>query len=185
MGILARLFPKPSTRPGVYRIRNTITGCEYIGATTNPIHKRWYAHRSSLNKGRHSNRRLQSDWKEYGELAFSFEVLEVVRDERRVFERERHWQDKGFTVAGRYNPSNTRDAKAATPANPAIVLAPSEVRVARLIINHWPSTREERIQAGVSDGGIDYQRASEIYDALCGEPEPAVKYPTLMEGRRN
>lgn len=112
MRILTRLLPDRARHPGVYRIRNTVTGCVYIGATTRPMRARWRQHADNLRAKRHSNRRMQADWIEYGESAFVFEVVEVVR-RGDVFQRERHWQDLGFTKEGRYNPSNQRPRRSA------------------------------------------------------------------------
>ena len=53
-----------------------------------------------LRQGGLPNVALQAKWKEEGEAAFSFEVLEVVKDENPLLidsllkERERHWRTK-------------------------------------------------------------------------------------------
>lgn len=60
---------------GIYWIRNRINGKFYVGSSKD-IEKRFQQHRSHLNKGVHANRHLQGAWKQYGETAFNFEVLE-------------------------------------------------------------------------------------------------------------
>lgn len=129
MSILTRLFTKSINKPGVYRIRNTITGTEYIGATTKTIAFRWKQHRGNLICQRHKNLRLQRDWIKYGELAFVLEVVEVVYNPSLVFERERYWQDKDFTTKGRYNPSNNPKSKA-----PRVPLSATEAALAVLAV---------------------------------------------------
>lgn len=108
MSILSYLWPSKVDKPGVYRIRNTITGCEYIGGTTRTFRLRWNQHTANLRFNRHDNKKMQADWNKYGESAFEFSVIEVVKDKSAVFDREIHWQNRGFSVEGRYNPSNDR-----------------------------------------------------------------------------
>jgi hypothetical protein len=104
MGILSRFFTPAKHRPGVYSITNRVTGCVYIGATTLAITARWQRHRDQLTAARHHNSRLQADWDKYGPHVFRFAVIEVVEDTDRVFDRERYWQERGYTTEGRYNP---------------------------------------------------------------------------------
>lgn len=60
----------------VYAIRNTITGCVYIGSSTS-VETRFRSHRNALRVGQSPNKQLQEDWKTYGEAAFEMTVLEV------------------------------------------------------------------------------------------------------------
>jgi group I intron endonuclease len=83
----------PSNVPidsGVYRITCKPTGRSYIGST---IHSRGrcFAHRTSLRRGNHSNRRLQSEWNLYGEDAFEFVMVESVDEARDLLAREKIW----------------------------------------------------------------------------------------------
>lgn len=106
MFILSWFFRPRSDSPGVYRIRNKVTNCVYIGGTTRPMKARWSQHIGNLKCNRHRNRRLQQDWNRYGANAFEFSVIEVIKDHDLIFERERYWQDKDYTREGRYNPKN-------------------------------------------------------------------------------
>lgn len=107
MSILSWIFGNPTSHPGVYRIRNTITGREYIGGTSRPIRTRWRQHKNNLKCNRHMNRLLQQDWNTYGADAFEFSVIEVINNGYdKVFEKERYWQDQGFSLETRYNPRN-------------------------------------------------------------------------------
>jgi group I intron endonuclease len=72
---------------GIYVIRNSLNGDEYLGQTGNFV-KRWKDHQKDLNNGRHSNRHLKFAWQFYGESAFVFEIIEVVPDLRLLDDRE-------------------------------------------------------------------------------------------------
>ena len=64
-----------SEHSGVYIIRNTATGCVYVGSASN-LAKRWAAHRWLLNRGQHHNHALQADWTDSGPLAFDWVCIE-------------------------------------------------------------------------------------------------------------
>ena len=75
---------------GVYKITNIENGKVYIGSSNN-IEQRKSTHFSQLRTGHHHSRRLLRDWYEYGEVYFTFEVIEVVEDEAKLGEREEHF----------------------------------------------------------------------------------------------
>jgi hypothetical protein len=66
---------KRQSDPGIYQIRCRANGMRYVGQAKD-IQKRWKQHKSQLNQGNHANKRLQADWKSYGEDAFELKVLE-------------------------------------------------------------------------------------------------------------
>lgn len=74
---------------GIYKIENTVNGKVYIGQSVD-IKKRWKAHRSELCNNTHDNIYLQADWNEYGEGAFTFEVIKKCRSIK-LNEWERHY----------------------------------------------------------------------------------------------
>lgn len=78
--------------PGVYMIVNSVTGATYVGSSAR-IGVRITSHRSYLNRGKHTLKRLQADWITYGEGAFSIHVLETVADKRDRAKREQYWMD--------------------------------------------------------------------------------------------
>lgn len=59
---------------GVYELRNTTSGKQYIGSSVN-MPARWGAHRNDLRAGRHCNAHLQASWDAHGEAAFQFRPL--------------------------------------------------------------------------------------------------------------
>jgi group I intron endonuclease len=73
---------------GVYKITNKETGKFYIGSSVD-IRQRWYAHKSKLRRGVHSNQHLQNSWNKYGEDFFLFEVLIEVNEESLLDEEQK------------------------------------------------------------------------------------------------
>lgn len=66
--------PRPA---GVYRIRNVVNNRVFIGATLN-LDGIFNRYRMQLKAGLHFSPALQSDWNEFGEEAFVFEVIEEI-----------------------------------------------------------------------------------------------------------
>ena len=63
---------------GVYQIRNTKNGKMFISAAPN-LDGAWNRNKFQLELGSHPSKQLQADWKQYGEEAFSYEVLEQLK----------------------------------------------------------------------------------------------------------
>ena len=63
---------------GVYRIRNVKNDRSFIAASRD-IKARLNRHRMSLKTNNDSNKALQADWLHYGQEAFIFEVLDVLK----------------------------------------------------------------------------------------------------------
>jgi len=81
------------TMTGIYMIRNTMSGRQYVGSALN-IHQRWHSHRSLLSKGKHHSVTLQRSWIKHSPEAFLFEILEQVEDANQLVPREQFWIDK-------------------------------------------------------------------------------------------
>lgn len=83
---------------GIYIIKNTINGREYIGQS-NDVYHRFSCHRWSLKNGVHENEHLQRAWNKYGENAFTFNLLEEVsvdnldRRETEIIEERNAFRD--------------------------------------------------------------------------------------------
>jgi hypothetical protein len=96
---LVREYKERGTRPGIFGVRclpeNSLwTGTSRdLDAQQNGI---WF----QLRMGNHMNRALQQAWNKHGAEAFSFEVLEVVKDENAEMivlllkEREAAWREQ-------------------------------------------------------------------------------------------
>ncbi|UJF35831.1 GIY-YIG nuclease family protein [Paenibacillus hexagrammi] len=74
---LQQQYKEMKTEAGVYQIRNTKNGKVWLSGTPNL--KSINGKRISLNLGSFINKELQADWNAYGEIAFEFEVLEILK----------------------------------------------------------------------------------------------------------
>lgn len=63
---------------GVFQIRNKINGKIYIDSSVN-LDKIWNRYLSELRCGGHRNLLLQSEWNEFGEENFKYEILSEIR----------------------------------------------------------------------------------------------------------
>jgi group I intron endonuclease len=79
-------------KSGIYKIVNILDGKIYIGSSSN-FCKRWNGHITCLRKNKHHSPHLQNAWNKYGEENFKFEIVEVVEDFNKLFEREQYYID--------------------------------------------------------------------------------------------
>jgi len=69
---------KEARRPmGVYRVRNTVNGKSFVGASAD-LQAIFNRHRAQLRFGMHPVKALQKDWNEFGAEAFEFEILDTL-----------------------------------------------------------------------------------------------------------
>lgn len=71
---------------GIFQLVNKENGKSFIGSSPNL--KSLNGLRFELNLGSHQNKQLQEDWKQYGENAFEFNILELV-DEKDLQKRSK------------------------------------------------------------------------------------------------
>ena len=76
---LQQEYREMKTAAGVYQIKNTVNGKVLVQATANL--KTINGQRMQLRIGSHRNHALQAEWHQYGEAAFSFDVLATVGDD--------------------------------------------------------------------------------------------------------
>ena len=96
-----RAYKETEKQAGVYQVKNTANGKVLLGGTMN-LHGPLNRHRFTLKIGSHLNKELQREWNEFGEAAFVFEVLEVIKKrddpdfslEDELSARERQWVEK-------------------------------------------------------------------------------------------
>lgn len=86
---------------GIYQIKNTINEKIYIGSSKN-IPKRWNEHITNLNNQTHHSYKLQNDWLKYEIKNFSFTIIEIVNDDKKLLEREQFYIDQ-FEMEDLYN----------------------------------------------------------------------------------
>ena len=74
---LKRQYKETKIEAGVYQIRNTKNEKTFIESTLNL--KTINGKRFTLDMGTYQNKQLQIEWKEFGNEAFVFEVLEILK----------------------------------------------------------------------------------------------------------
>lgn len=67
---------KPS---GIFQVKNTVNGKVFIGGSLN-LDGVLNGQKFRLFTGSHRNSALQADWKTFGEAAFEFEILEIIKE---------------------------------------------------------------------------------------------------------
>lgn len=77
----------------IYQIKNNINGKVYIGSTTDK-ERRWCQHEWLLNNNQHPNDHLQRAWNKYGSSNFELSVLETIKDQGKLLDREQYYLDK-------------------------------------------------------------------------------------------
>lgn len=80
---LKEQYKEMKTEAGVYQIKNTKNQKVLVVATPNL--KTMNGRRMELHAGGHKNKQLQEEWKKFGEEAFVFEVLEVLKEKEEGF----------------------------------------------------------------------------------------------------
>ena len=77
---LLREYKETPLPMGVFQIKNNFTGKLLLLKALNlpGIINR---HQLELRRGMHRNRQLQKDWNQYGESAFSFDILDSLKPE--------------------------------------------------------------------------------------------------------
>jgi group I intron endonuclease len=102
---------------GIYKIQCLQEDTCYIGSSKDIVN-RWNYHKSSLNRGNHTNERLQLAWDAYGDESFTFLILEETDN---LVVQEQFWIDKDTNKL--YNISNSAWNPMRSPEVVAKVLA--------------------------------------------------------------
>lgn len=79
-------------KTGVYKISCIDNHRFYIGSTRVDFNKRFTSHKYYLNKGIHANKNMQASWNKYGEISFSFDILEKCHPDS-AYQREQFFID--------------------------------------------------------------------------------------------
>src|SRR5688500_12196815 len=75
-------------RPGIYAIRNLVTGKVYVGSAQN-IRRRHGEHQRMLRRGAHENPLLQKAWNKHGTDALAFKVMLICDQNDLIFFEQR------------------------------------------------------------------------------------------------
>jgi group I intron endonuclease len=86
---------------GIYQIKNNINNKIYIGSSKD-ITKRWNNHITNLNNNTHHSYKLQNDWIKYNIKDFSFSILEIIYDDKKLLVREQFYIDQ-YDIEKLYN----------------------------------------------------------------------------------
>jgi group I intron endonuclease len=102
----------------IYKIENMINGKVYVGSET-VDNTRWKTHLYRLKKGNHHSIKLQRAWNKYGEINFSFSIIESgIITNNLLLEREQCYID---TLYSDYNicriAGNTKGVKQTPESN--------------------------------------------------------------------
>lgn len=76
----------------IYTITNIVNNNIYVGSTVN-LKNRHRKHISHLKNKKHHNKKLQSDWIQYGASNFIFDIVEQDISATVVLYREQYWID--------------------------------------------------------------------------------------------
>ncbi|QNR65503.1 GIY-YIG nuclease family protein [Paenibacillus peoriae] len=95
---------------GIYCITNTINNRKYIGSS-HKIFSRWKEHIRNLQYGMHHSYKLQEDWKRYGLNDFSFTILQVVENKKKLKLIEQDWIDREDDFDNLYNVAGSTSYK--------------------------------------------------------------------------
>jgi hypothetical protein len=76
---LLKAYKQMKRQTGVFQVRNTTNGKIFIGSSLN-MDAMWSRLQLELKLSSSRNKQLQKDWKEFGEEAFIYEVLEELKE---------------------------------------------------------------------------------------------------------
>ncbi len=112
---------------GIYQITCLANSKIYIGSAKN-IRMRWKLHRTHLRMGISHNKPMQKAWDKYGELFFSFEVLELCNADGLAVTEQR-WLDlkKPFVRGVGFNVLATAYSSVGLKHSPEVIARLSEM----------------------------------------------------------
>ena len=85
---LKREYKENPPPPGIFQIKNLVTGKIFIGCGMD-VRGKINSHRAQLQMGVLRNQALQGDWNTYGAEQFSFEVLDCLDPGTDSIEKQR------------------------------------------------------------------------------------------------
>lgn len=73
----------------VYAVECAQTGHAYVGITSGKLSKRFREHRCLAKSGKHHSVKLNDEWQQHGDGAFSIKPLEVLDDDATLIRNDR------------------------------------------------------------------------------------------------
>lgn len=164
--------------PGIYIITCLPTGKIYVGSSIN-LRKRWNMHRRELRSGVHCNQYLQRAWNKYGEIAFTFEILELVMPWG-LIDREQYWIDK-------LSPFDERGFNIVPNAGSTLGRKVSEETKAKMRVANkgrlW--SPERRTAFSAANKGNKYALGNKVNLGRIQSPETRAKRSAALKGNKN
>lgn len=98
---LKRAYKEAKPEAGIYQIRNLVNGKILLGSSDS-LQGKLNRHRFALRIGQHRYQALQTDFNQFGEAAFAFEIAEILKPsddpdfslELALAELEQRWVEK-------------------------------------------------------------------------------------------
>jgi hypothetical protein len=96
---LQEQYKEVKTYMGIFQIKNNVNGKVFIDSSRN-LKNQWLTIKWQLDAGRFANSQLQKDWKDFGEEAFTYEVLEEKETDKiedirwELKQMEKQWLEK-------------------------------------------------------------------------------------------
>lgn len=129
---------------GVYCIRNTVNGNQYIGSS-NKVRTRQKLHINQLNAGKHHSIALQRAWTKYGTNVFEFSILEET-EVALLLEREQYYLD---TLKPAYNICRVAGS---TRGRVLTEETRKNMSMSKLGVRHTEERKQKRREARVQSG---------------------------------
>ena len=118
---------------GIYCIENLVNGKKYIGLSLN-IDKRKYMHLYMLKRNKHINEHLQSSWNKYGEVNFTFYIIEENYSKDELIKMEIYFINKYKASDKRYGYNKTSGGEGTKDKTKDILEKMSKNRTRRGVI---------------------------------------------------
>ncbi len=80
-------------KTGVYKISYNDSNRVYIGSTTQSFYIRWIQHMWEFRNNCHTNPKMMNVVNKYGLSSLNFEIIEVVKGNNKILEREQYYID--------------------------------------------------------------------------------------------
>lgn len=160
---------------GIYQIKNTITGDDYVGQAVD-IYDRFSTHRSTLRHQKHHNIYLQRAWNKYGEDVFDFIILVPNVKTALLDQTEQYFLDTdGYCV---YNIAETASAPMrGRNHSPETRAHLSEIRVGtkhHMWGKHHSEQTKQKISNSLKGKPISEQTKLKIKTTIEKQPHPNI-----------
>lgn len=167
---------------GIYKITNKINQKIYIGQSKN-IEYRWKQHIYEMNENYKSHYSIHKALKKYGIENFTFEIIEITKEEE-LFDREKYWIQYYNSYNKGYNETVGGDSGLALKGekNPKAKLKNTDVLNIRnrLLMEETPGEVYEDYKDQISKSAFLKIWRGETWKDICPEAISYVKTPEYL-----